>query len=319
MNNKKGTNELATSALLTALSVVIFLVASLIPIIDIFAILVAHIPIAVIYLRYNGKYAAISTVASTILVLMILGPISGIRYFFLNALIGIVLGFCAKKKYSSVTTILALGMANLILVGVVIKILGALTGVDVLKQSLDMMVESYKSYLSVLKGAGVSLDMIPFSNDANAFREYVGLAMPGVLLVTSGAVGYIWYLISQKVLSKLKIEIEPVRRFSEWYVPSKVAYPVMILILITLFTGGDELSPFGFAVRLLFLVLFVVNGLATVSYFLIQGKFKPGVVRLITVVVALLLTNILVFVGLFEYAFNFRGLDSNRRKLLSKK
>ncbi|MEG2538986.1 MAG: DUF2232 domain-containing protein [Clostridium sp.] len=319
MSNQKDTKALVTSAMLVALTVVIFALGRFLPVVDLIAMFVAHIPIVVIYLKYGPKYALTGAAAATAIISISLGIVQGMSFITLSGVIGVILGFCISKKYNTVVTIIVLGMSNLVLFGLFIKISQVITGVDLISNYIDLTIGMFEQNINVLKGAGVPVDMIPYGNNLSEVRDLIGLAFPGFMIIGSAASGIIWYSLTQKVLIRLKINIEPIRRFSTWFIPSKVAFPVMILVLINMFTGGEELDPFGFAIRLVFVVLFVVNGLAVIAYYLIDAKFKPGVAGLISGVVLLLLPNILVFVGLFEYAFNFRGLDSNRRKLLGKK
>ncbi|MEG0371541.1 MAG: DUF2232 domain-containing protein [Clostridium sp.] len=319
MKPQNNTKALTQTSILTGLCVVIYLVAAFVPILDIGAVFVTHIPIVLIYLKHGGKFAGLSAAAGTLIILMFLGPNYATSFLLLNAITGIVIGFCGIKKYSSIITLGALSLATLISLGLCMKVLTLLTGVDFLSQNIDMMIKTYQETLAAMKAAGFSDAVNSINLSIPDMKNYIGMILPGMALATSVGVSFITYIITVKITNRMGYKLDPVIKFSNWYVPSRVAYPVMILVLVSMFMGSDETTPLSYAIRLLFVLVFTLNGLSTLSYYMKDAKLATGLIVAILLVALMFLQSIMVFVGLFDYGFNFRGLDSNRSSLKRRK
>ncbi|KMT21782.1 DUF2232 domain-containing protein [Clostridium cylindrosporum] len=318
MESQSSTKALVGTALFSAITVVLYVISTYIPIIDILVILGVHLPIVVIYLKYGGKYAGVSTAVTTILLTFILGPTWSLRFLFLNAVVGLVLGYTSTKKFNSITSIAMLSLITLLSVGVFYKLFTFMTGVDLMASSVDTVIKSMEASLATLKESGVDKTLTAGIN-LDDLKTYLLMAMPGISIVTMGVLSYIYYLVTQKILKRFGFVIEPVKEFSNWYLQSRIAYPLMILLFGVMIFESKELSIVGYTIRIIFLMAFTINALSTISYYLKKFSFPNPLIGIIVFVVLMTLQNVLIFIGLIEYALNLRALDNKRASIRRKK
>lgn len=318
MKSESSTKALVNVAIFSAITVMLYIIAMYIPFLDILVIIAAHLPIVLAYSRYGLKYALSSVAVTTILITFLLGPISALMFVFTNGVVGLVLGYCTTKKYNSIIVIGALILITLLSTGIVLKILTVVTGVNSLDESINMVVKSLESTLKTLKDAGINQGVVANLN-VDDLKTFFYTAMPGVALVSMSIISYIYYVVTQKALRRFKVTLEPIKEFSNWYIPSRVAYPAMLMLLISMFIESEELSPLSYAIRVVFTMIFTINALSTISYFLKKRNVSKFLIGVILFLIFTMLPNILLFIGLFEYALNFRALDASRASIRGKK
>lgn len=317
MNSDKSTKSLVNAAVFSAITVVMYAVSSYIPLLNVIILFAAHLPLVVVYSKHGFKYALFSGLVSSALILFILGPGYAVTFLFTSLVIGMVLGYYSKKEESSMVIIGVLSIFTLLSIGILFKVTTLMTGVDMITVNIDSVIKSTETSLATLKAAGMG-EMAPKINMQD-FRTYLLIAVPGMALVSTGILSWINYIITQKSLKRFNVKLSPIKEFSMWYIPAKIAYPVMLLMLGNMFLGSEELTPTGYAIQTIFIMVFTVNALATISYYLKKAKIPKPLIAVILVGIFLMIQSILLFVGLIEYALNIRRLDKKRASIITNK
>ena len=317
MKSKSSTSSLTQGAILSAITVIIYLASIYVPIFNLLCVLVAHLPIVYMYYKHGAKYSVMVAVVSCVILFILSGLSYAITYLFTNAFVGFVLGYYTTKKQSSIVILGILSLTILLSTGILLKIVESFSSVDIISESVNQVINSFETSLSTLKQAGIESPLN--SININDFKDYLLMSVPSIALAYSIVMSYIYYIVTEKSLKRFDVKLEKIAPFSKWYVPSIIAYPTMILFFITMFMKSEELVPLIFTINTLFTMVFSLNALATISYYLKEANFPKIAIVLIIVAVFLLLPNMLMFVGLFEYAFNLRKLDKKRASFRQKK
>lgn len=317
MNSENSTKGLVSGAVLSAITVVLYFISRYVPFFELIILLGGFIPLVLVFAKHGPKYALVSATVSAALIFVLIGPLYALTFLLTNFVVGMVLGFYTRKKESSIVVIGVLSICTLLATGLLIKLTTLISGVDVLARSVDNLIKSTEMSLSTLKQAGMGqvTDKINMAD----FKAYILIAIPGMALVGSAVSSCVYYIIGQKFLKRFKVNLEPIKEFSMWYIPAKIAYPVMLLMIGSMFLGTEELTPINYAIQTIFVMVFTINALSTTSYYLKKARFPKLLIALIVIMVFLMLQNMLLFIGLIEYALNIRGLDKKRVSMLLKK
>ena len=97
MYSGERTRSLVEAGLLVAITVVISIFVLFVPVLGAIGSFVLPIPIAVLYIRHDFKLSLIASIVSALIVGITLGLETSLS-FALFAIIGLILGYCFKKK-----------------------------------------------------------------------------------------------------------------------------------------------------------------------------------------------------------------------------
>lgn len=309
---EEGKKALIDVVIMSIITSLLYIGSAYMPILDLFIFLGAYLPIIYICSKHSVFNGILSVISISIILFITVGTFYTLSFLFTNAIIGLTLGYYTKKKQDGFVVVGVLLIVLLLSIGLFMKVVGLLTGVDVLSQSIDSVVNSVNESTQVLKSMGIGESNIFNQLSISELRSYLELTMPGMALIMMTILSYIYYMIAQKSLKRFNVHLEPLREFSKWYIPTKIAYPVLILFLISIFIKSEDLSYIVYTIRVIFYLVFIINALATISYYLNLKKFPKPLIGVVLFAIFMFLPNILVFVGLLEYVFNIRALDKKR-------
>lgn len=324
-NTNYNTKAVVEAGLISTLIVVIMLANSYIPIFSLIGMFILPIPVTVLYIRHNYKITLGAVIVSSIITFIIQGPLPAFQMIILLATVGITLGYCVKYKKSvkvtlmlvTIATVIEFMLALIILSYIVTKqgIIGFLNQnvIKVMQQSLNMTKEMYTN-MGITKEQMTALDDMTKLNNID-FLLKNGFS---ILFVGGFISACINYFITRAILKKLKYEMEKIKPFTQFYVNSKVAAIIAILLFIGILLNrnkiaiGEAITTFAYFILLMVLLL---DGLALASYYL---KTKFNMSNLVTNLILIFAVFSKLFVvfailGFMDILFDFRKVDSNRR------
>jgi uncharacterized protein YybS (DUF2232 family) len=231
----------------------------------------------------------------------------------------IVLGFCLRKKYSPFITIMAMAISMFLANILLFKAAALLTGVDLLKDSMKLYSESMEKSKEILKGLGMSDAQLSQSAQLTLSPELLNTLLPGLLAVTALVGSYINYYFVGVIFRKLRIkvnEISMIKPIDEWYLNNNLAYGLFFITMISLalmylkIQYSEIVFP---SVYFIFTFAFTINGLALLAWFLKTRGISRNIRILIMVLVIFMnMGQILFFVGLIDFAIDFRKINPSR-------
>ena len=229
---------------MVAITVLLAFLNYVVPIVGLLGPLVLPLPFAILVLRRGVKLGVFAAVCSAILIALLLNPLASLLLMVEYGLLGLFLGLSFRKRYKPMTTlivgtvIVAVGtMLNLVLSTYV----AGLPMSDITAQ-LDEMVIIFCE--SMFANAGDNLSqLLPAGMTAAEYQQAMIDSMhtllPGVLIAVSMFLASVCYIVTTKVLRRLRYDVLELPPFREWRLNWKMVWGVIIALLLV-FIGNQS-------------------------------------------------------------------------------
>ena len=316
MENLKS-KPLIEGAIFTGI-VLIFMILSNVPGLMVIANILVPIPVAILYMRHKWKVSLLSIIVGFIITTLMFGPVLGINAALFPALIGIPLGIGISKKKSGTVTLFYMVIGSIISYVVTGAITIYITMGTTLNGFFNMLVTQYRTIgEEAIKAAPNPQVAESVKQIMSMFTiEHIKLALPVGIIFIAFIESLIMYNIARNILIRLKINVKPLESFTRWYIN-----PVVIAIILGVAILAVELKKNGIAFGNeifagawgILLLLFVIQGLSLVSYFLVNKLRANKLV--VTIICIFLVTSgmviYLVPIGLVDIILDYRSLNEN--------
>lgn len=327
MEQKINTKSLVEAALMCGIMIIIVIITSYIPFLNVIGSLVLPIPIAIIYYKNDFIYSIGCIIVSIILTSMLFNPVVAITSGITYALVGIALGYCLKNKKKPYNTLVIVVAACIVSFIAQMWIAGIFIGnanifqvvEDMLNQLVDMFSVAIEDTKNLYVSLGVTAAQIQnFDKLASIITiETLEILLPATIFLYSFFQGYISYELSKKILKKLNYKDIENLSFSEVYISNLLGAALIAIMSIGIITSSKGVS-LGLllynATMVLTMIIMTINGVATVDYFLKRkmnmSKVKRGII--IGIVLIMGLFTFFSVIGFVEMMLDFRKLDPHR-------
>lgn len=317
MKQNNSTKAIVESGILTAIAVILVLLSFYVPLFSIVGLFLWPIPITLIYVKHGFKYSLLALIVTGLLAAITSDPISALGIVLDYGFLSLVLGYCIVNKKSSGYTIAAMStiaFASLILV---IKLTGLLMGQDLIDELIKQSSTSFDIAKSLYTKLGLSKDQLAALSKNMLSPQLLRMIVPTILLASAVFMSFITYAITRKIFKRFGYDIPKIKPFSEWYMPTGLAMGIIGLVFLGYgayyfkVTNGEL---FFSNTNLLFQLAFLINGYSVFDFYLKKWNIAK-VIRILIILFAISppFSYLALYVGIFEYAFNFRKLDQNRR------
>ncbi|WP_283592028.1 DUF2232 domain-containing protein [Clostridium butanoliproducens] len=326
-NQKYSTKSIMEAALMSVFIIILIVTTAYVPMLSMVGTAILPIPITVLYLRQNFKTTISCIIISIILTCFLLNPITSITAALNYAIVGLTLGYCIKSERSSYFTLIAL-----VLSGILATVLTALftiwlvenrTVMDFLNEFFTITSQYMNESLDFTKKAyldmGVSEDKLIIIDQMKKTltKDFIIGVIPVTIAGYNFVSAYINMIISNMVLKRLKEKNVKVLSFTHFYITNLFGALLIALVCISIILKSKGVigSSYLFvAISGIASFTFIINGVATVSYYLIhKKKFSTSLTFIIILFTFLLkLTNIYVLIGIGEVILDLRKLDPYR-------
>ena len=129
------------------------------------------------------------------------------------------------------------------------------------------------------------------------------MVVPAGILLFSLVYGVIVFLVTRLIMKRLGFSVCAVRAFEDWALPRRMAFGLIILLLISFLAGSLGIARFEvirYTIAVLISFLFTVLGLSVLWFFLKAGRV-PSVFRWLLTILAFLVAGFaLPFLGLLD-------------------
>ncbi|HCL78777.1 MAG TPA: DUF2232 domain-containing protein [Synergistaceae bacterium] len=310
-----STRSLVESALLAGLAVVLFLSAEFLPFVGLAFSLLAPAPLVVLGLRHNGKMAVLGLLIATTLIVLFLGPLSGLFFLLGFGVLGVSLGWLAKRCKSGAEVLLygilvSLG-SKLLLMTLAAKI----TGINPFQLDAVEFQAMVDRIFSLYQSAGMSPESLAAVRQQFAQAiETIPMIFPAILTAASALDCYLSYTVSSFVLKRIGGQGLPaLPPFSHWRFPKSLFGALIASMVFTIVgaRGGEAWNialRAGVNLRMLLNFLFLLQGLSLIWY-LLKGRVGKAlaVAAIILVMFVPLLSTVAVMAGIADMWLDFRA------------
>lgn len=310
----------------------IFMIISNIPGLMIIANILVPIPVAILYIRHKWKISILSIIVGFIITTLMFGPVLGLYAALFPALIGIPLGIGIRSNRSGTVTLFYMVIGSVISYIIAGAITIYITMGTTLNGFFNTLVAQYKTLgEEVIKAAPNQQVADSMKSMMTMFTvDHIKLALPIGVIFVSFIGSVIIYTVARNVLTRLRFNVKPLESFSKWYVSPVIIAVVFIFVIIAVelksngITFGTEIFAGAWGILLL---LFVLQGLSLVGYFLME-KLKANKLVVVVIFIFLITSGMVLYlvpIGLVDVILDYRHLNENsigsmiRRKFNPKK
>lgn len=307
------TKSLVESSLLVGLAVVLFLASYVLPVVGVVFSFLCPAPLVILGLRHDLRKASIGVVVSTLIVMAFLGPVGAVFFCLGFGVLGVGLGFLARKYSNGVEIILygilvSLG-SKLLLMLVITK----LTGVNPFSMNPAEMKTIVDKVFAFYAAKGMSTANLEGIKD-QVYKSItlIPLIFPALLTVASAVDCYLSYVVSSVVMKRIGgTSLPSITPFSEWRFPKSIFGALLVSIALS-FAGNAYKWSLGIKVgtnlRLLVNMIFLLQGLSVTWFFLGKKKILPlfrGMILFFMLIIPMF-SQLALLLGIIDMWFDIR-------------
>lgn len=313
MNNNLDISSMVEAAIVSAFLVILALFSTYA-----FQLLDFLFPVPVILLasRRNFKYATLSAVTATILVLLIIGIQLSIMYICIYTPLAIVIAYFVNKEKESHVCIFSGTVVVIVTSVVALQICKLFFGVEVVKE-FDIMINQFfeinKSIINSINFSNIQGQRL--EEMTKIMINLVKQLVPTFIIISAVALTVVNYMIACMIARKFKIKIKPMKDIMFFKLPKSFLLGVILMLIITnilsrLGTTSYEVVTSNLIV--LIILCFLLQGLAVLKFFLVKKKANAFIrfIVIIAIIIIPYLNLLAVSLGLGDYVLNLRRLDT---------
>lgn len=308
MNQSK---KITDGALLTAVYLVILLVAIFIPLLGAFALLFLAIPF-IMYTEKHGTKSAVMMLIVAGLLSMMFATIVSVPVTLLFGIGGITIGAALHKQVKPYE-VWARGAVGFIAGILIVLLLGQFVlGVNVYEQFDAATEESMDMVQSMVKQVGLSgedmeLLMEQTENQVQNFRDL----LPASIAILGIIFAFFSQWLGYKVINRLERKSYYFPPFNQFNLPISIIWLYLIALLVSLFTGAEDSSTYivAFNVITLLSVLLIIQGFSFLFFYTDLKKWPkavPYIVLGLSVLFPFFLMFIMRFIGILDIGLGLK-------------
>ncbi len=309
------TREVVESSLLVALAVVLFLASYVLPVVGMAFALVCPAPLVVLGLRHSLGRAVLGVFVASFLVSALTGVTGGLFFLLGFGMLGVGLGFFAKRLNSSVEILLCGVLVSLAGKLFLMVLIAKITGINPLGLDSGDVNAVMDNVLAVYQRLGMSKEALKTAEEQiRSTLNLLPYVFPALLIMASALDSFLSYAISRAVMKRIgKGLLPPIPALSYWRFPKNIFWALLVAVLFSMASYIEnipEIIPrIGMNLRILVMIMFYLQGLAVAwAYMCHKGAGK--VLRYTGVVLTLfvpLLTQVILLLGIIDMWFDLRS------------
>ncbi len=290
---------------MAALTVIFCLSSIYIPVLGMLLSFLCPLPVMFLVIRWHWKVGLLAALVASLIVFVFAGVMQALTCLLGFTLLGIVMGLTIRKGWSSLEVIgwntLVSLLSKLSLIGLALLVLNK----NPITENIVIMEEALQSVSQWFQNVG--------ETNIRSIIDFMRLALPAILIVASLFDTTFNFLLGRFVGQKIGLRFPDFVPFSQWQMPRSVFWAFVLSWFLVLAGGSTFLSKIGLNLQIVTQVLFFIQGLSLVYYFLSRYIRSKGVKLVILLFLALqpLFSTLLAWLGVFDVWFDFRKLYSN--------
>lgn len=305
-------NSLTESGILSAVTVVMALIAVYVPLLGIVAVLLWPVPMIVLIVRHGLKWGILSIITAGILTAVLIEPVTAIRLVIAFAPCGIALGMGYRMRYASTTVFTGALVVSIVSKVAALALAFYLTGIHPFEGQFEMMDASFSKSVEMYKSLNFTPEQIKEAGDNfRANMDMVRQLLPLIVILMGMLDTAVNFIVGGKVLKRLGNDVVTFPPFKEWRISPFFAY-LYGFSLIGMYWGMTRnislLHSISFNANMLATMAGVLQGL--VLYECVVTKYRisriVSTIMLFFICFNAVFMQLLAFIGIFDMAFDYR-------------
>ncbi|MDO4541379.1 MAG: YybS family protein [Bacillota bacterium] len=316
-------HTMADCGVFAALSLVLVLISTYVPLIGMVASLVWAVPIIVVVLRRGAGAGAAASVVVLILAILFTGPVAGFVAGVSIGIFGVTYGYCFKRSMVPGKTLFIGTVAAGIVAVITLAFSVFLTSLP-LSSMIDSMEEAFRSVFRQYDEMGLLTQILPAGTTAEEYIDSM-VAMfqrllPGVIVLSAMAMAALNYIFAYIILKKAGFVISPLAPFRDWHLPWWIMWgmvPVLLCYLMGKQLDGQYYFAIAQNILYIYLPLFLISGISIMSYLFRFWHLSTGAQAVIWVLCGLFMSFALPFVviiGAVDVIVDYRNILQGLQK-----
>jgi len=310
--NQHRMTPLTESGLLTALSVVLALMAVYLPFIGFFLVLFWPLPLIVLVVRHGLRWGFMATLATGILMALLVEPMLSLRLVLAFAPAGLFLGWAFAKGMSGVKSFVLTILMAILGQAATLLVLLLVMDVNPLAMQVEMLQSSFDTSLQLYEGMGMSEEALAETRtEIEQGLQMLNYLFPLVFMLMGLLYGSIAYVGGSKILRRLGHGVPQFPPVHEWRLPLAFLY-LFGFALVGLYWGGTRQIMWLYQLSLNANAVAILAGLLQ-GLVLVHCLFRHFRVRIILRVVFYVfivmnpfLAQVVAMTGLIDMIFDYR-------------
>jgi len=315
------TKQVVEAGLFAAIMVLLMVGSFYLPIIGMLIFFVIPLPVIILTIRNTLPNVIVATVVATMIASAMVTIVYGVGIGVLALTVGLPLGIAFKNKFFATKSIALGGFGALIGFFLVIVVMQSLMGLSIYDQLDEMfemsseMQQQMTSVLGTLNNTSVDDSIAQTALLWDNMKYMMKLIFPSAMILFSIVYSLGNYLFARPILKRLNISVVPMGSFKDFSYPKHMAYGSGLILILAYIVGiaglaDPELVFTNFLY--LFLMVFSVQGLALIYFFLL--RYMPRGIAIVLLVI-FGMSSVLQYISLIGFLDVIIGI----RKRLTKK
>lgn len=308
MDQREHQKAMLEAAMIATLTTIFVVGTFYIPLLSMLLVLIP-VPFLVLAARRATRYAFFSLLIATLLIGVLTGVLYSLFIFVIFGPLTVVMGASLRREKQPHEAIFSGAVASAAATFLLIYLIAVVSGIQ-------LTVELGRIFESVLQQQINSLQQL--SIDPVAVEEminYMLLIFPALIMVQALFGAFLNYYLTIAVLRRSEGYKKELPEFSRFRLPGHVVMGSFLVLVLSWLTGYMEgINTEGMVanVVLLIMMVFFMQGLSLISYW-IKGTRVPKWVRIAALIVLVLLSPIITVIamlGIIDSLADFRKLTS---------
>ncbi|QZY55125.1 YybS family protein [Crassaminicella profunda] len=323
MDKQKKTRALVEAALMATLVSIFTIVLIYIPILTPVIFLIP-VPFIILGKRQGIHFTILAVIVWAMVIVSLIGPIQTMFVVLFMGLPAIVMGYMMNKKYKPFKVLAGGVIAALLGLILSISFVSVLSGVNVIdkvmgqmKIVMDMQIKQMQMY----KDMGMKPEQIKnLEENMKIYMQAMGMTIPAGMIIGSAFFSYINHAVATRILKRIGNEVEGLPPLRYVRLPRSFVMGTVFIGFLTMMTQYLQIVNFQTLVVneiLIFQLIYFVQGLGVVSYFLHHFKIKK-VLRILIYMLLLFSGNgvfIIAVMGIIDALINLRKLQRDNENI----
>lgn len=275
------------------------------------------------FIMYGVKYGINYGVAVSLLTALILGALDNMTNAYVLVILFtplVVTMIYSMKSRRSPLEILLTGALMFFISSLAIFFLAdTLKGLSIVSELEESFKETLFMQVDMLKQVGLSNYEVDKTRVLleDAYK-YIILVLPSIIMILALVITYLNYIVSVYLLRLLEINLTSMPLLRNFTAPNNFALGALVMLLgATLMRGIDGRYYEAIFINVIVLVgiVFILQGMAVVDYYLIKWK-QNRFIRFLVVALSVFISPVLTFISLIggiDFVYDFRKIK--RRKI----
>ena len=305
MQNSQS-KKLAYGAMMVAIFSVLLALAYYVPVVNVVASLFVVLPLAWYSAQYD-RSTSISVAVVGIMISFFIGGILILPFSVTFAVLAVVIGDAIRTEKSKLFLFMASGISVLLTSAIEYLIAVKFFGIDIIRESLNMLYESYKASLTFAEEV---MGQAPITEKELALIfEMLDYTIPAIITISVFMMTFIIITVDLPILRRLGIAVPKFAPFKEMRLPRSILWYYLIVLTISLFVSPEVGSTVYVIVQnfsVVLYILFVLQGMSLLFYY-VDEKRLPRILKVIVVLFSIPLYSFVMLIGILDLGFNIRS------------